>query len=185
MEGSMTVHSNRPLAFLTVLVGLVTLTLVAPHPLRSAFEVALDHRLPLAGDVYSVRALHIRLAHDRAAWIGKAVRVRGIADYCLSWVSLYGGDAQNVCTAHQTVLRDASSTGSTDKLPLRFAPEDRLLASLRHISVIAASLPVAQVPWWGVPQTYMVRLDLVPSDVCWNATPCIAAILLDADRTAL
>jgi hypothetical protein len=68
---------------------------------------------------------------------------------------------------------------------LRFASESRLTATLRRLPCLAAWLPRAQVPWWGVPQTYVVRLDRLASGASRQATPSVAAVLLDADQTAM
>jgi hypothetical protein len=175
-------HVVVVLALLTFLVPIV---LIVPRPLQSALRAALNSQAPSAGDVYSVRALHAELERDPGAWIGRTVRVHAVADYCESWVSLGDGDARNVCTRWQTVLRDPAINAVRTSLPLRFARESKLLATLRRMPFSAALLPPAQVPWWGVPQTYVVRLARLSADACCRTAPSVAAILLDADQVAL
>jgi hypothetical protein len=135
--------------------------------------------------VLSVSNLVAELQTRPGPWVGRTVRVHGVADYCLSWVSLGGGDARQVCTSRQTVLRDPTSPGAAAALPSRFAPESRLAAALRRMPCLAAWLPRAQVPWWGAPQTYVARLDRLASNTSRQATPGLAAVLLDADQAAL
>jgi hypothetical protein len=173
------------LPILTLLTALLVLTLALPRPLERVLAIALQGQPAPARNVYSVRALYARLARDPRVWIGRTVRVHGVADYCLSWVSLGAGDAQEVCTSRQTVLRDPTATGAATALPLRFAPVSRLAAALWRLPCLAAWLPRAQVPWWGAPQTYVVRLERLASGTSLQATPSVAAVLLDADQTAL
>lgn len=167
---------------LALLVGLPVLALVVARPGGSAGALTLNNLLPPAGPVYAVGAVRAGLAHDPQAWIGRTVRLRAVADDCLSWAApayvLY-------CRSRQPVLRDASTTGGSDALPALLAPDAGPLASLRQLPLLARWLPATQHLWWHVPRTYVVRLSRLPADACWPATPCVAAFLLHADRTAL
>jgi hypothetical protein len=177
--------TGRLLPGVVLLFWLVAMILAGPRVVRSVIAGVLGARAPASGAVYSFTQLKAALVHDPEAWIGRAVRVRAVADYCLSWTQLGDGDARNICSSRVTVLRDPSRPGSTIHLPLRLAPETALLATLRRVPGAAALLPAAQTPWWGVPQIYTVRLDRASGDGCMNTTNCVAAVLLDTDPAAL
>jgi hypothetical protein len=155
--------------------------------------------------VYTVATLRADLRRDPVEWVGRTVRVRGVADYCLTWVSLDGSNTQNVClaghrgpgcrralsqdgsytrnvcTSLHTVLRDREDTGSATRLPLALEAENRLYATLRRVPFLRWITPAAQAPQWGLVSTYTVQVRAEPRIVCWNASPCVAAVLLDTD----
>jgi hypothetical protein len=85
----------------------------------------------------------------------------------------------------QTILRDSEDIGSAAQLPLTLEAETRLYATLRQVPFLGRITPAAQAPQWGLVSMYTVQLRAAPKSVCWNASPCVAAVLVDTDPSAL
>jgi hypothetical protein len=125
--------------------------------------------------VYPVAAVQAGLARDPAAWLGRAVRVRGVAVLCVS------SDSQSdpsLCSHGSTYLLDAAEANQV--LPLAWAGSDPLLAVVRRVPLLGGLLPAPQVVHWAAVATYHVALRAVPGERC-GVPSCFEALLLDAE----
>jgi hypothetical protein len=114
------------------------------------------------------------LAHQPGGWVGRTVRVRGIATLCLSSDS--HGDPP-YCRHGSQVLLDTG--GANAALPLAGASQGGVLALLRRVPLLGGLLPAPQAVRWEEVASYRVALRAMPVGMC-AAPPCHGALLLDA-----
>jgi hypothetical protein len=124
--------------------------------------------------VYTVAQVQDNLARDRAAWVGRAVLVRGTLQPsgCISWAA--GGAPCHDRAAYLLLERDGVSA-----LQVAGWGPDPLLAALRRLPLVGRLVPRPRAVRWGALATYPVRLDAAPGGSC-GATVCVEALLLDA-----
>jgi hypothetical protein len=132
-------------------------------PLRPAQHIA----------VYSVAQVQAGLAHHPGIWVGRTVRVRGVAAICLS--SDMESDPQR-CSHWPTYLVDAAVTGAV--LPLAWGRLDAVRAFLRRVPPVSQMIAPPQTPRWWMPASYRVQLRAA-AGLC-GVPPCYEALLLDA-----
>jgi hypothetical protein len=154
---------------------LAILLVVAGLALATACALATVRRAPL-GPVYAVAAVHAGLVHASDRWVGRTVRVRGIAVLCLS------ADIQSYpqrCGRWPMYLVNGDAGAATGVLPLALGQQDGEPALLRRVLQFAGIVPASQVVRWGAVATYQVRLRAAPASSC-ASPPCYQAVLLDA-----
>jgi hypothetical protein len=118
-----------------------------------------------AGAVYSVQEVQMGLEHYPAAWLGRAVRVRGM---------VYSADCS--CRDRSPSLLDRDGTGM---LPVAGWEPDPLLAALRRLPLVGGLVAGPRALRRGALATYRVRPQAAPAPLC-DATPCYAVVLLEA-----
>jgi hypothetical protein len=153
-------------ALLLALLGLVlttSLSVVTIVAIRSA-----------EGPVYSVATLQVGLAHQPDVWLGRTVRVRGVAvpPGCVVRESM-------LCMKESSGLAYLVDPATFASLPLSRGAANALLAVVRHLPLAGTLAPAAQTPHWGELTTYRAQLLVVPPASCALA-PCYQAALLDA-----
>jgi hypothetical protein len=157
---------KRHPGFLLALLGLV---------LTTSLSVAISFAIRSAeGPVYSVATVQAGLAHQPGVWLGRTVRVRGLA-------------VPPGCVVRESMLCVKESSGfayivdpiTGAVLPLSRGAANALLSVLRHLPLVGTLAPAAQTPHWGELTTYRAQLLVVPSASCTLA-PCYQAALLDA-----
>jgi hypothetical protein len=114
------------------------------------------------------------LAHHPSIWLGRTVRVRGIATLCVA------SDSQSdpsLCSYGSTYLLDTG--GANEVLPLAWAGLDSRLALVRRVPLLGGLLPAPQSVHWQEVATYRVRLQAVPESRCGTGV-CVVVVLLDA-----
>jgi hypothetical protein len=152
--------------FLLALLGLVlttTLSVAIIFAIRSA-----------EGPVYSVATVQAGLAHQPSGWLGRTVRVRGVA-------------VPPGCVLRESMLCLKESHGfayivdpiTFAFLPLSLGAANGLLALLPPLPLAGTLAPAAQTPHWGELTTYRAQLLVMPPASCALA-PCYQAALLDA-----
>jgi hypothetical protein len=119
--------------------------------------------------VYSVEELQLGLQHDPGRWVGRTVRVRGVAWPCHGW-------ATGPCLAGSPVLTDPQTAAG---LALARQPADPISAVVRAVPLVGGLVLPRQTPHWGVLAPYRVRIRAVPAASC-RYWPCYAALLPDA-----
>jgi hypothetical protein len=154
--------------------GLLGLLLAAGLGLRS---VATLPPIAAANPVYSARALRAGVAQDPAAWLGRTVRVRGIAVRCSDPPS-WGPH----CLYEQPQLLGRWGAPAAEGLPLDSdAAPPPLVGALRQLPLLGRLMPAPQVLRWGAVATYRVRLQALTESSCGTGA-CFEAVLLDAAR---
>jgi hypothetical protein len=138
--------------------------------------VALSAVRPLEqGPVYSVAAVHTRLARSPATWVGRVVQVRGI---------VVGSGCQLWPSPEITSCRGWGPGALVDRswrtiLPLTLEAPKPLPALLRRLPLAGQWLPPPQAVHWGAVATYRVQLHAAPAGSC-PSPPCYEALVLDA-----
>jgi hypothetical protein len=124
--------------------------------------------------VYTLAELRAGLVRNPAAWVGRAVRVRGMVQSsgCLAWDA--GGSAPCRDRAAYLLGPDGASV-----LQVAGWERDPLLATLRRLPLVGRLVPGPRAARWGALATYRVRLQAAPAPVC-DDTPCYEVFLLDA-----
>jgi hypothetical protein len=124
--------------------------------------------------VYTVAEMLAGLDRQPDAWLGRVVRVRGMAlsSGCLAWDA--GGSAPCRDRAAYLLGGDGASV-----LQVTGHAPDPLVAALRRLPLVGRLVPGPLVVRWGALATYQVRLQVAPAAVC-DASPCYGALLLDA-----
>jgi hypothetical protein len=125
---------------------------------------------------YTVAAIQVGLRHDRAAWLGRTIRVRAVLTACSTWS---GAPGASVCVDRRPALLDAMGAATAGPLPLAWGAEHPVLALLRALPVVGGMVPGPQAPVWGVAATYRVRLE-VGRCAASGVAPCWRALLLDS-----
>jgi hypothetical protein len=127
------------------------------------------------GAVYTVAQVQPHLHHDPAAWVGRTLRVRGIAipAGCSTW------DAQQDLPCPDRWRQGIVDPDGVTLLPLTVGPPNPLLASVRRLPLLGGLAPAPRAVHWGAVATYRVRLGALPRSLC-GTTPCYEARLLDA-----
>jgi hypothetical protein len=134
-----------------------------------------------ASAVYTVAQVRDHLARDRAAWVGRTVRIRALAEPCPARGNPYGPMG---CPRPQPDLADPEGADLADPLPLVVGSGSPLLAALRRLPLVGGWVPPLPAPPWEVLHTYQVRLQAAPGGSCGVAL-CFEAVLLDAAPGAL
>jgi hypothetical protein len=142
--------------------------------------------VPHAGQepVYSVAALSADLRREPAAWVGRTVRVRAIAEVCTvcgGWqpVQPSGPGTDTAAPLPPTLLKSAEGTGATAAIPIVIAPGSPPPAFLRQIPLLDRLVAAPHTVQWSVVAVYRVQLCAAG---CAAGLPpqCYAAVLLDA-----
>jgi hypothetical protein len=154
-------HATPWIAPLSLLVGALLVVLALAQPLQ---------RSP----VYTVAEVQAGLTEHPGHWMGRTVRVSGIAVLCVSSASL--GNTP-FCGHGSTFLLDAG--GAAAVLPLAWQRQAGVRAILRRLPLVRQLLAPPQTPRWGLPATYRVQLRATGSGRC-GLPPCDEALLLDA-----
>jgi hypothetical protein len=120
------------------------------------------------GPAYSVKALQMNLQQAPRRWVGRTVRVRGVAWPCREW-------AYGPCLRRTPYL---ASYGADPGLALARQPANPLLAVVRALPLIGSLVLPRQILHWGVLASYRVQIRAVPAASC-SYWPCYEALLLD------
>ena len=123
---------------------------------------------------YTVSQLRAHLAQDPARWVGRLVRVQGLA---VSSVRLHSADFGSIMLA-QPQLIDPAASGRTASLPLVWGGADPLWAQLRRLPVLGSLVLRPQRVQWETLAFYRIALRVVPGS---QDPACYEAVLLDAD----
>jgi hypothetical protein len=156
---------RRALAVLAILSGLAAASLaaaLAPHPAPAP--------------VYAVATLRLQLRRDARAWVGRIMRVRGMAEPCPWW-----GEAARLrhCAGDPLILVPAAADRVAEPVPLRTAAPAELLTVLRRLPLLRAlEAPSRAVPLF-TPARFRVQVLRLPSRACGGPAPCYEAVLLD------
>jgi hypothetical protein len=157
--------------FLFALLGLV---------LTTSLSVAIIFAIRSAeGPVYSVATVQAGLADQPQAWVGRTVRVRGLAELCLA-----GGSAGDLplfqsCSQWPPSLADPDSGDAREPpLPLTWDTQSQL-DWLRSVPLLSRLVPPAPAPHPWTLAMYQVRLQRAPARLCGVPT-CYEAQLVDA-----
>lgn len=128
------------------------------------------HQTPL----YTVAEVQAHLARSPAAWVGRTVRMPGVAvpPGCVLRESM-------LCVAESSYLAYLVDPTRFALLPLTRGASNPLLALARRVPVLDGLAPAPQVVQWGVVATYRVRLRAMPHGLC-GTTTCYEALLVDA-----
>jgi hypothetical protein len=125
--------------------------------------------------VYTVAEVQAHLADDPRAWLGRIVRVRGIARACQP----SGSPARVLfCRRRPQDLLDPGPVGASDPMPLAWSARGSWLTVLRRVPVLGQLMPAPQRLRWGAEATYRVQIRAVPAGSC-TSVPCDEALLLD------
>jgi hypothetical protein len=146
----------------TLLIGVLGLLLA------TVLAVAALARRPVQGPVYSVAQVEAQLARAPERWVGRTVRVSGVAWPCLGW-------AYRPCLIHVPLLADADARVG---LALARQTAHPLLAVVQALPLVGRLVPPEQAPRWGVLASYRVQIRAVPRAAC-TYWPCYEALLLD------
>jgi hypothetical protein len=137
--------------------------------------MALRHRPAGQGPVYTVREVQAHLGRNSADWVGRTLRVRGVA---------IPAACSTRDAAQDLPCPDRWRQGIVDPdgiplLPLSVGASNPLRAFVRHVPVLDSLAPVPQAVHWGTVATFRVRLRAAPANSC-PGPPCYEAVLLDA-----
>jgi hypothetical protein len=151
---------RRPLLLLVAALGLRRATVLAGAALGDRQEL---------GPVYAVRELQMSLQHAPGRWVGRTVRVRGVAWPCRGWAS-------GPCSGRSPFLADV---GADAGLARARQPATPLAVAVRAAPLVGGLVPAGQALRWGVLASYRVQIRAAPIAACvyW---PCYEAVLLDA-----
>jgi hypothetical protein len=159
---------QHPLAVLAVAVGL---------GMAIGLGMAAGIGSPRSGPVYTVGQLRALLTQDPGVWADATVRVRGIAEPCLT----SGSPARLFyCRQRQQDVLYPAPGDASDGLPLAWGTRPAWFAFLRRVPVLGALLPTAQALRWGTDATYRVQLRTPADAGSCDSLPCVEAVLLDA-----
>jgi hypothetical protein len=143
--------------------------------LTTSLSVAISFAIRSAeGPVYSVATLQAGLVCQPDVWLGRSVRVRGVAvpPGCVVRESMH-------CMKESSGFAYIVDPITGAVLPLSRGAAIALLSVLRHLPLVGTQAPAAQIPHWGELTTYRAQLLVVPRARCALA-PCSQAALLDA-----
>jgi hypothetical protein len=137
--------------------------------LAGGLTVAAPFGRPEQDPVYSVAQVQAGLAHQPDTWVGRTVRMRGVAGPCLGW-------AYGPCLIPSPILTDA---GARTGLVLTRRRANPVQAFVHALPLVGRLVPLEHAPRWGVLASYRVQIQAVPIAVCvyW---PCYEAVLLAA-----
>jgi hypothetical protein len=108
---------------------------------------------------YTVAQVRAHLVDDPAAWVGRTVRVRGVATKCFM---LLEHGYFRCLPLRQPQLSDPDLEVASEPL-LAWAAPDPLLAFVRRVPLLGGRLPAPQaVDWWEV-ATYRVGCGPSPT----------------------
>lgn len=162
-------YPRRPLALLGLMLS--TSVLVA---LTVSSDVTPDA-------VYSVAQVQAGLADHPQAWIGRTVRVRGMADPC----PFQGGTTRLwQCADEPFILVPGPADPAAEPLPLSALAPDTLLAVLRALPLLRAVAPppdpmaLSQAVPVFRPARFRVQVRRLTAQSCAGRSPCYAAELL-------
>ena len=132
-----------------------------------------------AFQVYTVAQVRQRMATHPAAWEGKTVIVRGLAEPCPWW------DRTEVawhCAGRLLVLAPGPADAPALPLPLVRAPTEQPAGFLRDLPVLGRLLPrPSSLPMFA-PARFRVRLLGKPVSACGEHGPCYEAQWLEVTR---
>jgi hypothetical protein len=135
-----------------------------------ALRRPLDH-----GPVYTLAQVQAQLKRQPGAWVGRTVRVRGVATKCFMLLEHGYFRCLPLLQPH---LSDPDLEVASEPL-LAWAAPDPLLAFVRRVPLLGGPLPAPQaVDWWEV-ATYRVELRAIADGPCGAGT-CYVAVVLDA-----
>jgi hypothetical protein len=137
------------------------------------------------GPVYAIVQVQAGLADHPRAWVGRTVRLRGVAWPCLAWETgpCLGsvtwpcpGWETGPCQGGSPILTDP---GADAGIALALQRTDPLLAFVRDVPLVGKLVPPGPAPRWGVLASYRVQIRGVPITSCvyW---PCYEAVLVGA-----
>jgi hypothetical protein len=148
--------------------------------LASCFAVTALSRNLNQGPVYSVAEVRAQLADNPGTWVGRTVRVRGLAEACQAPGTVADLPLAEACSYWPPDLHDPDpAAGATKPLPLVWGTQSPLLAWLRHVPLLSRLAPPASTPRWWALATYRVQLQRAPDWLC-DVTPCYQALVLAA-----
>jgi hypothetical protein len=126
------------------------------------------------GPVYTVAQVQAGMAHQPDTWVGRTVRMRGVAvpPGCVERESM-------LCVKTASYLAYIIDPTRLALLPLTQGPANPLLSLLRKLPLAATLEASAQRPHWDEIAIYRVQLLVAPPATCALA-PCYQALLLDA-----
>jgi hypothetical protein len=108
--------------------------------------------------VYTVAAVRAGLHQDPGAWVGRRLRVGGVALPCEDMLAVL--TAPRLCGL--PVLEGGTGVGERGSLLLGLGQPDPIYARLRAIPLVGRLLPAPATFRWGVPATYTVRIVALP-----------------------
>jgi hypothetical protein len=129
------------------------------------------------GTVYTAPQVQAGLADQPQAWVGRTVRVRGMAEPCP-----YSGGTAYLwqCADDPLILVSDSTDRGAVPLPLSPSAPNALLAVLRNLPLLhdlAFRSPAVPV---FAPERFQVQVRSVDVQTCGGRSPCYEAVLLDA-----
>lgn len=130
------------------------------------------------GLVYSVEEVTAQLERNPAAWVGRDVHIRAVAEPCPAWGSPH---SPLHCKSSRPILADPDGADLSEPLPLVVNPESPLLAFVRTLPLPAWLAPPPATPTWERVRTYRVRLRPTAVQGC-GAARCFEALLLAIER---
>lgn len=157
--------------YIPLLVALLALVLVA------LAEVTINRERLEQDRVYTVTEMRAELAHDRAAWLGRTVRVRGFLLGC----------PRAVCPGHEPKVSPPLLMDLTQPaygLAVAWTGPDPLSSFLRRLPVVGTLVPAPQVPHWETVATYRVRFHVPAAGTCPSPS-CYEAMVLDSAHGSL
>jgi hypothetical protein len=157
------------------------------HPLRVAFAgLALISSVVIAitaivcsqvsqDPMYSVAQVQTGLMDQPQAWVGRAVRVRGMAEPC----PLREGTAILwQCADDPLILVPAAADRVTAPLPLSRVTLDGISAILHGLPLLQDIVTTPRAVPQFTPARFVVRLRSQPAQACGDRAPCYEAVLL-------
>jgi hypothetical protein len=155
-------------------------TIAAISLLALLFGTAMEAVVSTPHTVYTVAEIQAGLARRPAVWVGRIVRLRGIAisSYCVLWPS----PADTACPGWRHVIADPcviAGPCAVNVLPLAGGAPDSLPTVLHRLPLVGRLVPAPGLISWGEVGTYRVQLRAAPADVC-PSPPCYQVHLLDA-----
>ena len=127
------------------------------------------------GAVYSVAQVQAGLADHPQAWVGRTVRVRGMAEPCPWW----GGTARLwQCADEPLILVSDPADLVAEPLPLSRLAPDALLAVLRALPLLHDLVARSRAVPVFTPARFGVRLHRLAAQSCGGRSPCYAVVLL-------
>jgi hypothetical protein len=129
-----------------------------------------------ASTVYSVAQLRGHLEMQPAAWDGRTVRVRGMAEPCPWWA--YSGQVRH-CAGRVLVLAPPPGDAGAAPLPLVRAAAVPTFTFLGRIPLLGQLVRQSAAMPLLTTAIFHVRLVETPAAVCIGQRPCFDALLLD------
>jgi hypothetical protein len=123
--------------------------------------------------VYTVTMIQARLRHAPQPWVGRTLRLQGIAACCF----LYGSPRAGLpCLAAQSTPFDPCPEDAAFPLQSSPRPQSRFLQALSTLPLIGHLRGPDQVVRWGAVATYRVQLHPFSA----GCPGCYAVVLTDS-----